>query len=434
MRTVTREAHPPVVIRSGHQRTVHVSGLQDRSDRMRVDLAPSRPAPYRGSPSVSLAVSPRTHIPALDGIRGIAILLVLVHHSAFPLPVVTALDQVFVNWTLAGWVGVDLFFVLSGFLITGILLDAKGAPSYFRNFYARRVLRIFPLYYAAVTLLVISGMIAREQGWYWAHGVNVFSSVQGRIPFVHGHFWSLAVEEQFYLVWPLCVWALTRRRFRHLVVGIIVGAAVARSAFWAAHFLGWVIVNPVWLYTLTPLRADGLAMGALVALVARDRDGLPRLRTLMPWAGAGSVIVIALLTLRHGHYQFSMWDVQAAGYTANALGGAALIICALTGRPRALSAALRNPILRSFGKYSYCLYIVHPFVSHALELRQLGPRVTSGGGVPTGVIFIIAVTALSYAISWVSWKVFEAPILSLKRYFETSHSRTTPPSLPVPSE
>ena len=381
-----------------------------------------------------MALSAHKHVPGLDGVRGIAILLVVVHHSAFPIPVVTATDRAFVNWTLAGWVGVDLFFVLSGFLITGILLDAKGSPNYFRNFYARRVLRIFPLYYAAVALLVISGMIAREQEWYWAHAVNIFASVQGRIPFVHGHFWSLGVEEQFYLVWPLCIWAMSRRGFRGLVLGIIVGAMLARCAFWAAHLLGWLRVNPVWFYTLTPFRADALAMGALIALVARENGGVPRLQRLAPWAGAVSITVIAALALRHGHYQASIWDVQAVGYTATALGGAALVICALTGRPHALSALLCHRIPRSFGKYSYCLYVVHPFVSHALELRNLGPRATAGGGVPTGVIFIVVVTALSYAVSWVSWRVFEAPILSLKRYFETQPSRTAPPSLPVPAE
>src|SRR5579862_7894518 len=144
-----------------------------------------------------------THYPALDGLRGVAILSVMVEHLA---PRLLA---------GGGWVGVDLFFVLSGFLITGVLLDGKDDPHRGRTFYVRRALRIFPLYYATLALITFGplakalalGLSAQTLGWYWIYGTNWqialgMAHIGGPI----AYFWSLAVEEQFYLIWPLIIW------------------------------------------------------------------------------------------------------------------------------------------------------------------------------------------------------------------------------------
>ena len=152
------------------------------------------------------------HVPAADGVRGLAILVVLIHNAAW---INAGTGSFLLKLTLAitstGWVGVQLFFVLSGYLITGILVDALGSPRYFRHFYIRRTLRIFPLYYAAllVALFVVpqvaqvpawAAAARQNQWWYWSYLSNWGA------PFGHGiaglpHFWSLAVEEQFYLCW-----------------------------------------------------------------------------------------------------------------------------------------------------------------------------------------------------------------------------------------
>jgi peptidoglycan/LPS O-acetylase OafA/YrhL len=177
-------------------------------------------------------------IPALDGIRGLAIALVMFHHFTLygGMRPDFVLDKVYRHVALVGWVGVDLFFVLSGFLITGILHDSRSDRHYFRNFYMRRTLRIFPLYYGvlAATFLVlplvldVSGScreLLRDQAWYWTYLINVQIGLDyWPSCFVLGHFWSLAVEEQFYLVWPLLLYLLGRRGMLALCVTCILGA------------------------------------------------------------------------------------------------------------------------------------------------------------------------------------------------------------------
>src|SRR5262245_1871381 len=155
--------------------------------------------------------SKHAHVQSLDGLRGIAILLVMLFHfsdnGSDLAPSSVLVDRIFHRLSGAGWIGVDLFFVLSGFLITGILFDAKGTPSYFRNFYVRRALRIFPLYYVALVLLLIMPLMvqhrpvphlaARDAGWYFAYLSNVKMARAGW-PSHTGlaHLWSLSVEEQ----------------------------------------------------------------------------------------------------------------------------------------------------------------------------------------------------------------------------------------------
>src|SRR5687768_1805284 len=190
-----------------------------------------------GSSVQTTSVTPPSHWPALDGLRGTAVIAVLVCHYAVLLPRTPAVGLLEI-----GWAGVDLFFVLSGFLITGILLDARGTPHYLRNFYARRALRIFPLYYGflAVTLLVSLAVKlapgASHEGlrhlWaaqpsLWTYTANYWMPAQTAwspwsevvIPL-----WSLSVEEQFYLVWPLVVCRLSERGLVRLCVGIVAGA------------------------------------------------------------------------------------------------------------------------------------------------------------------------------------------------------------------
>jgi peptidoglycan/LPS O-acetylase OafA/YrhL len=184
----------------------------------------------------------RTHIPALDGLRGLAIIAVVWHNSALTgsgagMSELAKFISLFANM---GWVGVQLFFVLSGFLITGILLDEKGAPRQLHNFYMRRVLRIFPLYYAVllVAFIVLPALgdrpawsVANKSNeiWYWLYLVNWDIPIEGGGGGL-SHFWSLAVEEQFYLLWPLAVIALSRSALSRLCLVLIVSAPLARAA------------------------------------------------------------------------------------------------------------------------------------------------------------------------------------------------------------
>jgi len=179
----------------------------------------------------------------LDGLRGVAILLVLFLHfiigQGVPAPSVLV-DWWFIGIVRAGWMGVDLFFVLSGFLITGILLDTKGSRHYFRQFYTRRVLRIFPLYYGSLVLFLILlptlfpddqvlHDLHADAVWFWTYLYNVKVAAAGFTPSsALGHFWSLAVEEQFYLIWPIVVLCLGRRHLLGAFWAGVVGALLCR--------------------------------------------------------------------------------------------------------------------------------------------------------------------------------------------------------------
>ena len=168
---------------------------------------------------------PEIREPVLDGIRGLAIFAVLWHHLVTFSGLEPAVRLDYHLWRTGswGWVGVDLFFVLSGFLITGILYDSRSSGRYYFNFFGRRALRILPLYYGvlAVAFLVVPAFLAprsaealtRDQAWYWLYLINVKFAFDGwPEPAYLGHFWSLAIEEQFYLIWPLVVRMLSRRR------------------------------------------------------------------------------------------------------------------------------------------------------------------------------------------------------------------------------
>ena len=163
----------------------------------------------------------RRHIAQLDGLRGLAVLLVLLAHSAIAFTRVPSLKWI----DSYGSLGVQLFFVLSGFLITGILLDSKGTPYFFRNFFVRRGLRIYPLYYALLGFVVFSGVVHRHGVHWWPYILylsNFFGGITQPAPL--GVAWSLAVEEQFYLLWPFIVSVLSLRSLERFCFATIICA------------------------------------------------------------------------------------------------------------------------------------------------------------------------------------------------------------------
>src|SRR5215469_7550470 len=177
------------------------------------------------------------HVPALDGIRGLAVLFVIAFHSRAPFLNTSEIPFSLFQFLGLGWSGVDLFFVLSGFLITGILLDTRRAPGYFRVFYARRALRIFPLYFAYLLLIlvVLQGIFVvfvRTNPWqhvnpllYLTYSMNWVSGLDDQWL---GHLWSLAVEEQFYLIWPAAVWFCSRRSLPWVCIAMATAALAFR--------------------------------------------------------------------------------------------------------------------------------------------------------------------------------------------------------------
>ena len=374
-------------------------------------------------------------IGALDGLRGVAILLVLVDHLARALapglngPAAARLAR-------CGWVGVDLFFVLSGFLITGILFDTRQAPGYFRNFYARRVLRIFPLYYGVVfaTLVLIPWLFAHpglghllphggarlarsfealrpHQLWLWLYGSNFtqsFRSIQWQML---GHFWSLGVEEHFYLAWPLVVYFVAKRdRLIGTCAGVAAGSLIVRVLLvqWASAHLD--------VYFFTPCRLDALAIGALAALAARGPGGLAELVTPAKIGAIGcGGSILSLVLLRH---DFSHEDaiVQSVGFTLVALFFASVLVLAVAAPAGSTSGRFfAHPVLRFFGKYSYGIYVFHYLVLLVATPQSLAAATGSArlGAVAYGAL----VLGLSTAVAWLSWHLYEKQFLKWNRRF-----------------
>ena len=364
--------------------------------------------------------------PALDGLRGIAILLVLLHHFTILEPT-TAVEGWLANIALIGWSGVDLFFVLSGFLITGILVDARDSDRYFTSFYARRTLRIFPLYYLVVFLsmivlprfpqwydLLAGSGAPREQLPYWLYLTNF--AVAERDRFLHGVLdiaWSLAIEEQFYVVWAVVVWLCPPRALGWVCGALMVAAPVARSIALAND------AHSVDVYVLPFYRADALATGALLAWMVRHK-GTSMLRTLALPVGMVAAIGVAIVCMIDGESWWWGATMQRAGYSLLALTGAGMLAAAVTrpsdsAWPRMLSAGW----LRAFGKYSYCLYLIHLPVMRSVREYMLAPEefVLVGSPWLGQILFYGLATAPAFAIAWISWRVFESPILRLKRRF-----------------
>ena len=256
-------------------------------------------------------------IPALDGLRGIAIILVMLHHFTYYRPT-SGIDALIASVLFFFWTGVDLFFVLSGFLITGILLDTRGNERYFTNFYARRTLRIFPLYYLVLFLAfvvlpkfpavhaVLAGRsIDLPPQWpYWLYLTNFSIADRG---WVHGWVdvaWSLAIEEQFYLVWPLVIWLCPPRLVVWLCTAIFVAEVFARSCARASD----MPVLPI--YVVTWFRLDGLVIGALLAVALR-RGIMPELDRLAPVVVIVGVAGLIAVTI-HGRPYVVVESADAA--------------------------------------------------------------------------------------------------------------------------
>jgi peptidoglycan/LPS O-acetylase OafA/YrhL len=374
----------------------------------------------------------RGHLPALDGIRGVAILLVVWYHSLLGVPAASEpgpVDLAYQRLRTAGWTGVDLFFVLSGFLITGILIDAKGRARYFRTFYIRRTLRIFPIYYAFLAVAIGLAALLRHAGgswqtlwenqvWLWSYLSNVLIAQEGMdaTPGT-GHLWSLAIEEQFYLVWPFLVYRSSLATLRRLTLGLLAGALALRALI--LFGTGAPILTT---YVLTPCRIDALAAGALVAVLAREPHGYARLRRWAPAAlAAGTLVALAIAAQTHV-YSFRQPATRLLGFSATALVSAAVLVWALDPLTR-MHSVLRHPALRFFGKYSYAIYLLHFPIALGLGRLAGVPRtlpLVLGSRLAFEVPWFLLVLGASTLAARLTWVTIEAPCLALKERWAPS--------------
>jgi peptidoglycan/LPS O-acetylase OafA/YrhL len=371
------------------------------------------------------------HIAALDGLRGFAFLLVYVQHftggNHIHLRAVEAFRGI-------GWTGVDLFFCLSGFLITGILYDTREDPRYFRNFYGRRAVRIFPLYYLCLlAIFALTPWLHLE--WHLYHlayplyGSNFLNALLPRVntfgfePWIDlGHFWSLAVEEQFYLVWPVLVLLCgTRQRIVRLCVGMTLGSLVLRAAFVALYLHGVPLAAgampaaffyKTFLYRITFFRLDALALGGVAAMLWRTEEFASWFRYIQ-WAVVPLLAATAVTLGFSFHLETPLTAVF--GYTLLAMLYGALIL--LTAHGKLMGSVFGVGWLRAIGRYSYAMYLLHQIVRPAMPflIRRLAPLV--GSVAVTAVICSVAWFGCLYLLAKVSFVLFESRFLGLKRYF-----------------
>lgn len=365
-----------------------------------------------------------SRIVELDGLRGLAVSLVLFHHLVIHSKITrdVFLDLNIFRLAASSWIGVDLFFVLSGFLITGILYDSKNANGYFRIFYSRRALRIFPLYFGILTfsLAVAPSLLPGDaQFWFWTYLSNIYIVVQNGWPEPPhlNHFWSLAIEEQFYLLWPLAVLALGRRQLIRLSIACMILALVLRVTLPMG-------MSPLDSYLLLPTRMDSLAAGAVVALLIRSDAGRNFVRT---WAAPGfyatSFLILALLISKRGLYEGDPL-VRTLGFTLFAIAAASLIGSVVTANDkRWLGMGLSMRWLTQLGKYSYGIYVLHHPIIFVLRDAGFDARLFPqmfGSSLPGVVIFAAVAGGITVILAILSYHWWELPFLNMKDHFPYS--------------
>jgi peptidoglycan/LPS O-acetylase OafA/YrhL len=345
----------------------------------------------------SFTPKPPARILELDGVRGLAILMVLIYHY-----VEVPENGVFRYLLLPahlGWSGVDLFFVLSGFLIGGILLDHRDAQRYYKVFYARRVHRIFPIYYLMVALQLLGSAVwpmssifaSRMPQWaYLFYAQNLMGDFTTGSLWI-GVTWSLAVEEQFYLIFPIVVRWLNRRRLLRVILGCVIGAPILRILLIRQGF-GFEQVYP-----LLPRRADALALGVLAAMTVRStaaRSWVQRNSAVL-YLCFGTLAMISITLLKWTTYRY----VGTVGYSVLGIMYFLLIVLLLLNPLPLLKAVFQIRWLRWLGGISYCVYLIHqPVRAGALLLME--------NNALTGVVS----ACVTLAIATCSWRWFEGPL------------------------
>lgn len=346
--------------------------------------------------------------------RGVAILMVLLYHGFARLQepdAFTGFARLFVRSLSLGWTGVNLFFALSGFLITGILLDSKDHPQYYRRFYLRRALRILPVYYALLVLLALLGRYGMQgenisfaflglSAIYLAN-VTVFFGVPIQFPVL----WSLAVEEHFYLIWPTAVRNMSRRAIGVVAVVIAVASTLVRVITWSmdrnffAHYT-WMV-------------ADGLALGSLLAVLMRGplgtRKGLLWILLSVTVAGLAPVLVDFLI---HRPLAGGSLHITAVNLLSMAAVAGSLLLGTSAWR-----GLVQHRILTFFGEISYGLYLIHMLIFNVFDNLQhlFFPRVPSfKGHFDVMTIRFLISGSIAILLAVLSRRYFEERFLRLK--------------------
>lgn len=304
-----------------------------------------------------------------------------------------------------GWMGVDLFFALSGFLITGILLDTKKSEGYFKNFYVRRCLRIWPLYYALIFFMFVVVRfvshseyqdVLRTASPWWAFPLflqNFLLPISTNAAGPLGVTWSLAIEEQFYVVWAIVVRFCSATQLRRIAIAELCLSPVLRYNLLQRH---------VDLYINVFCRLDGLMAGAILALLVRSENFAPAKYLRRTWM---LLIVAAALSLLTASVVNVPWIV----YSFTALASASFMYVSVFSPQKWLQTVMTNRFLMYTGTISYGLYLLHKIPFGIVQTLHLDRNPY----MPFPIIFVT-----SFALAALSWNILEKPFLNLKRFFE----------------
>jgi peptidoglycan/LPS O-acetylase OafA/YrhL len=360
---------------------------------------------------------------ALDGFRGMAILSVILSHASEVVSThlrTTGFGRAIVSLCGTGWLGVDMFFVLSGFLITGILVRTVHEPNYFLSFYIHRTLRLFPLYYGVLMIAFID-LFVTHSVWdkrYLAYlfycqnfAQNLWPSISSIGPFKFSHFWSLAVEEQYYLLWPATIYLIRdRERLMKMCFVLAIAGLTLRC--------GLLLALPPavgstwqWYYRELPTHSEGLLIGSWIALA---RSGDPIQEVVHRWRHVwfGSIVVMLGIFAIGNHTHFNNYGSASIGLTASAiLFGGLLALCLV---PSKVSRVFTSPPLRFLGKYSYGLYVYH-FILLGLMMPLLSRLLRLWHSPALGLFLFLALWVfVSITVSVLSFELFEVRWLRLK--------------------
>jgi len=389
-------------------------------------------------------------IPELDGIRGVAILTVVCFHyfkipssdGAWPAKVCNAILSF-------GWSGVDLFFVLSGFLIGGILIDNRHAQNYFKTFYIRRICRIFPLYYLWLALYYLLPYLL-PPGFLGvpplSHGVLYFPKL-GYVFFLQNFYrtgvsnfdglwmgmtWSLAIEEQFYLFLPALLWfALPRKPFVWLIILILLVPVLRVVLF--------LFYSSLFIQFLLPSRADTLLIGVLCAYLVRQKSVRYRLgqniKMLYALLVPLSLGMGYLISLGYGYSHMKVinsFEMTTYGFTLIALFYACLLLIAIVDKTSVVARWLRIPLLRHFGVIAYGIYLFHTVIRQ-IALQSIFGYDTSQATILSQNLLSVAAFFATWLVAMLSWRFFEGPIVRWGHSFRYPEKRPIENNSEVPN-
>jgi peptidoglycan/LPS O-acetylase OafA/YrhL len=345
-------------------------------------------------------------MPELDSVRGLAILLVLFFHGIAP-PANTELSsggRFIFAVSQYGWVGVNLFFVLSGFLITGILIDSRDRPDYFRRFYIRRALRILPAFYTTLIILLVGGWIS----WRFLTLSVLFLANTAPllgVPLQYGPLWSLAVEEHFYMLWPAIVRRLSPVSLILLLTTIFGITPLLRAIDF--EFSG---SPPDFVALYTWFNLDGLALGALLAVWLRQpwfhRTQLSRTALPLLVAGAGFFVLVLKHPLAEAAFSSTACNLASAG----------LLSCMLLAGTSRWSFLVDRPVLKFLGFISYGLYLIHVLAFRLAEIlfsHSLAALSSAGNPAAAMLLRLVAGSSLAIAVAYLSRRSLEEKFLRM---------------------